>query len=1111
MTAFVFALQRILKPLLLCLFSESNYIVLEKAGDVHPNPGPLSSSSSLSSSSLSNTLNGSISSNLNQFHHLSFIQYNVQSIINKLDLFTVELSEFDILAFSETWLHAGISTNDLLIPSYNYPERKDRDRDPHGGVVIYVKESLNYKRRQDLELPGIECIWLEIILQHKRLLFGLFYRPPNSDQIYHSLIEDSIHLAIDSGITDVIVTGDFNYNLMNDVTNRKILSICQQFSMHQYITEPTHFTENSYSLLDIILVSNTNNVITCGVGDPFLTQDIRYHCPVYGILKFSKPKYKSFERQIWSYDRGDYDLLRDRAALSNWDSFKDADIDTYARNVTNHIKEISKQCIPNKTIRVRPLEPPWITSSIKKQIRKRKRLYRRAKTTNNPDIWNKFRRQRNKTISLIRLSKQNHIDKLKAKLKSENLTSKDWWSTLKYFISSEKVSNIPPLKSNNNIIFDATEKANLLNDFFTAQTVINDQNVGVPDVTDRNVISELSIVVLTADEVKSVLKSLPVGKASGPDGITNRVLKELADQMAMPLSLLFNQSIEDGKIPTDWKEAYVSPVPKGGDLSLSSNYRPIFLLSNLDKIFERAIFKHIYNHLRDNSILTAYQSGFTPGDSTINQLTYMYDTFCSALDSGKEVRAVFCDISKAFDRVWHKGLIRKLKTAGITGTLLKWFKSYLDERKQRVVIPGAKSDWTFIQAGEPQGSILGPLLFLIFINDIVTEIGSNIRLFADDTSLYIIVEHPDTAALCLNNDLQTITDWAHKWLVTFNPLKTESLTISRKINKPYHPPLYMSGTQINEVNNHKHLGIYLSNDCTWHNHIEYIKEKAWKRLNTMRRLKLVLDRKSLEIVYISFIRPILEYGDILWDNCTLYEKRELDKIQNEAARIVTGTTALVSLQSLYDEVGWESLQSRRSNHKLCLFFKMQHDLTPAYLSFLVPPSVSETSRYNLRNADDFTTIPCRSQQYYTSFLPSVVRDWNNLPQHAKQINSLLSFKSFQARNKTKVPKHFYTGKRYWQVMHTRIRTNCSALNSDLYSKNITDSSLCSCGAVENAHHFFFTCPRYHEPRADMLDTLAFLPEVTLNLILYGDESICHENNVGIFSAVQKFIEKTKRF
>ena len=594
------------------------------------------------------------------------------------------------------------------------------------GVLVYVKESLNYKRRQDLELPGIECIWIELILQHKHVLFGLFYRPPNSDQMYHSLIEDSIHLAIDSGIVDVIVTGDFNYNLMNDVTNRKIVSICQQFSMHQYITEPTHFTENSHSLLDIILVSNKNSIITCGVGDPFLTQDIRYHCPVYGILKFTKPKYKSFERLIWSYDRGDYNLLREIAASSNWDAFQDTDIDSYARNVTDHIKEISKQCIPNKSIRVRPSEPPWITSSIKRNIRKRKRLYRRAKTSNDLDIWNKFRRQRNKTTSLIRLSKQNHIDKLREKLKSDNLTSKDWWSTLKYFISPESKSTIPPLNSNNNVITDATEKANLFNNFFTAQTVINDQNVEVPDVVNHTFISELDIVILTADEVRSVLKSLPIGKASGPDDISNRILKELADQIAIPLTSIFNQSIADGKVPKDWKEAHVSPVPKSGDLSLTSNYRPISLLSNLDKVFERSIFKHIYNHLRDNSILTSYQSGFTPGDSTINQLTYMYDTFCNALDSGKEVRAVFCDISKAFDRVWHKGLIRKLKAAGITGTLLKWFKSYLNERKQRVVIPGAKSNWTFIQAGVPQGSILGPLLFLVFINDIVSEINSNI-------------------------------------------------------------------------------------------------------------------------------------------------------------------------------------------------------------------------------------------------------------------------------------------------------------------------------------------------------------------------------------------------
>ena len=157
---------------------------------------------------------------------------------------------------------------------------------------------------------------------------------------------------------------------------------------------------------------------------------------------------------------------------------------------------------------------------------------------------------------------------------------------------------------------------------------------------------------------------------------------------------------------------------------------------------------------------------------------------------------------------------------------------------------------------------------MLYINDIVSEIGSSIRLFADDTSLFIIVEHPDTAADILNLDLEKICRWAQTWLVTFNPTKTETLLISRKINKPVHPPLFMLNQQINEVEYHKHLGVFFSSDCSWHKHIDYIKEKAWTRINIMRKLKYNLDRKSLETIYIVFIRPILEYADVLWDNCT---------------------------------------------------------------------------------------------------------------------------------------------------------------------------------------------------------------------------------------------------
>lgn len=211
----------------------------------------------------------------------------------------------------------------------------------------------------------------------------------------------------------------------------------------------------------------------------------------------------------------------------------------------------------------------------------------------------------------------------------------------------------------------------------------------------------------------------------------------------------------------------------------------------------------------------------------MNQLTDIYNTFCKALDEGKEVRAVFCDISKAFDRVWHRGLLYKLRRAGITGSLLQWFSNYLHDRKQRVVLPGATSDWSTVRAGVPQGSILGPLLFLIYINDIVEDIHSSIRLFADDTSLYSIIDDPAESAITLNSDLQKIQKGASEWLVTFNPAKSEALLLSRKINKPYHPPLFFINEQILEVNSHKHLGLYFSNDCSWHEHIKHIKTKAW--------------------------------------------------------------------------------------------------------------------------------------------------------------------------------------------------------------------------------------------------------------------------------------------
>ena len=1079
-------------------------ILLIRSGDIHVNPGPAGHDNSMNSSS------SSLSSfiNIDYSKYLTIIHHNVQSLFPKIDEIYAEFKEIDILSFSETWLSDNVHSDDLHLTDFHSPERKDRVSNRYGGVIVYVKSNINYTRRLDLEPDGLECIWIDLLLKKKHVLFGTFYRPPSSGRQCLSSIENSVQLAVDTGISDIIITGDFNYDMLKPSSSRVVSSLCQQFGLKQIIDEPTHFTENSSSLIDIFLISNDSSLISSGVGDPYLNQNVRYHCPIYSTFNYLKPKCMAIERKIWKYDNGNYILLKQKAENTNWIEFENANINEFNRDILNKLNRITQECIPNKVIKLRPSEPPWLNAEIKRSIRKRKRAYRKAKIKNTAYLWEKFRKLRNDTTSLIRQCKKSHNENLALKLKTTELLSKDWWKTMKSFITHNVQSQIPALNYENRTATESCEKADLLNKYFAAQSMLNEQNSNVPHVNPSN--TAMPFFTITPDEVASVLKSLPLGKASGPDEVNNKILRELADILCVPLCSLFNKSLTEGLVPSAWKEAHVCAIFKKGDPSQVSNYRPVSLLSNIDKVMERIIFKHIYNFLRDTDFLTSFQSGFVPGDSTVNQLTFMYNSFCKALDEGKEIRVVFFDISKAFDRVWHRGLLAKLKGAGIDVKLLSWLKNYLTDRKQRVVIPGGKSDWLYIKAGVPQGSILGPLMFLVYINDIVKDIQSNIRLFADDTSLYLIVDHPDLAATTLQNDISRITEWAENWLVKFNPSKTESLLISRKVNKPLHPTLSMLNEDIIEVDMHKHLGVILSNDGSWHNHINIIKEKAWKRINLMRKLKYKLDRKSLEVMYVSFIRPILEYANVIWDNCTAYEKDDLEKIQIEAARIVTGCTKLVSLRDLYNETKWDTLDTRRTNQKLLLMYKMSNNSTPEYMSSLVPRLVNETTRYSLRNANNIRPVQTRTQLYSNSFLPSVITEWNKLSEDVRASPSLSSFKS-SISSKNKVPAYYFSGHRKGQILHTRLRTNCSGLKLCLFQKNIVDSPLCTCGEVESTDHFMLRCRNYQLLRNELLDTIRSMCTVSTEILLFGNPNLSETDNIYIFTAVQKYIIQTKRF
>jgi hypothetical protein len=396
-----------------------------------------------------------------------------------------------------------------------------------------------------------------------------------------------------------------------------------------------------------------------------------------------------------------------------------------------------------------------MTNEIRKLIRQKRRVHSKAKRFNRETDWIQFRNIRNKVISTIRKARDDYQTNLGNKLKGINPSHKSWWKLCGQISGIKQTTRgIPPLLKNDTFIYNDTEKADAFNNFFVLQTVLDESNNSVPDPVQSH--HSLNNITITVSDVDDVLKLLNISKAFGPDLINPRLLKAGVTELKAPLCKNFNLSLSQFVFSADWKQANVTPVFKNGNAKEVKNYRPISLLSIVSKCTERCVYKYVHNYLLQNGVITPNQSGFTRGDSAINQLVEISNSFGKALDSGKEVRVVFCDISKAFDRVWHNGLLFKLEQYGITGCIPKWFRSYLNGRSQRVCLNGSFSQWKRIKAGVPQGSILVPLLFSIFINDIVRDIDASIKLFADDTSLYVTVESPNFAAKILNNDLQKI-------------------------------------------------------------------------------------------------------------------------------------------------------------------------------------------------------------------------------------------------------------------------------------------------------------------------------------------------------------------
>ncbi len=1119
-------------------------LILMLCGDVPPNPGPM------------------------KFCHL-----NARSILSGVDLDThiddqysllddiyeclVYINEFDVIAISETWLKDNVREDALDLAGYQLPLCKNRAT-RGGGVMLYVRDYIGAIHRPDLESNDTEVLWVELRLKDKKVLFATCYRPPGASALQVDAFIDSFSNQIENAMNEnpdaLIMVGDFNdrcthwddrhdrsemglkfYNYLNDV------------NLFQLVNEPTRITEDSASLLDLIVTDSPGYIDNINVLPPIGDLD---HNIVCGHLQFVTDKPASIRRTVWHYDRANFDDLNTEFLNAPWNT---------AFMLYNNVNEIlefyyellkigMEAHIPKRHINKRKKDKPWMTGYIRHLLLLRNRLNGEYNKCLRLEVKAERNRMRNLCKREIKAAKARYRAGQTSKLADPNIGPKKFWGIMKELYGSKVKAAIPPLIDNNVTYSTNIEKANLFAKYFASQCSLDPPSEGYA-LPPLNYLTDSRLTTVDFDVilVRNIMSKLNTSKANGPDGVSNRVLKECADSLSIPLTDLFNKSMSEGVFPTLWKLSNISPVYKKAFRYLKENYRPVSLLPCMSKIMERIVYNAMYNFFKAHGLLGERNSGFKEKDSTINQLVHLCHQIYQGLDNAKDICLVFLDVSKAFDKVYHPALLHKLERMGIAGNLLSWIGSYLENRRQVVVINGVSSDEKGINASVPQGSILGPLLFLAYVNDIVDDLETTPYLFADDTSLFCPIDpkNMQTAFDKVNRDLVKMEDWAAQWRVTFNASKTVYMIISNRKNIVY-PSLFLNGQRLTRVYDHKHLGMVFSHDMKWGAHIDSVLQKAFARLNGIRRLRMVVPRTIRETLYKALVLPIVEYGSVLIDNCSALLKQMLERLHRNAAVIVTGAFKTTSYVRLLDELGWDTLDDRRKLSRLCLLKKMQlskqaaHNNKPdnilvrPYLFNLLPGTVGDRAGYVLRNAGKIDNVRTRLIVSYNSFLPKTIRDWNSLfiaywqIEHANtSLQNTGSIDSFKARYRKEYLRSpnalnnldYNNG----NIHHTRLRLGLSHLRAHLFSHNLIDNPTCQfCNLEpETTDHYILRCPTYNNVRVRFLMDIANLLEPQyiaslddskiISIFLYGDVELGYDTNKQLFTMAQTFLVDSKRF
>ena len=813
------------------------------------------------------------------------------------------------------------------------------------------------------------------------------------------LVEDCIENVLMEE-KEIYLIGDINRDLLNNHINNVWTEYMEPFGLTQLVSKATRVTSNSRTLIDHIYSNcpenvNSLDVPNIGLSDHFpifFTRKMHVQPPKTNHFTISYRSFKNFNEAKFIEDLQSvpWDTIK---LFDDTDDIMEAWLDLFLQVVDTHVP-VKQHRVKHKN------QPQWMTPEILDAIKCRDR-HKSLGNENDYKIW------RNKVIKLIQNSKkvqyQTFIDDNKGNPSSIYKIFREVGAGK----GLQKPSTLTSVKVDNNTIEDSSEMANEFNNFFVniatklKEPIIHTNHDKLSEFCQERLSpdTKFSIPPISNENVLKFLSTIDINKATGTDMIGPRLLKFAAPFIADEVTYICNHSISNSIFPSKWKEAKVAPLHKNGPREEVNNYRPISILPVLSKVLEKHVHESLSDYLHQHKLLHKTQSGFRAQHSCETALVNMIDLWLNAIDNGQMIGVVLVDFKKAFDLVDHQILINKLEMYGIKDQALGWFKTYLTNRKQQVTINNSKSDFKHISCGVPQGSILGPLLFLLFINDLPLYTNNVFTdLYADDTTLYDVQDSMEQIEKNLQAALNNLHIWCRANGMILNSSKTKVMLVTTNQKRQRlsndNLNLNINNNALNMISNDKILGVFVDDNLTWSHHVKHLSKKISSSIWLLSKIKKFLTKDHRVQFYKSYIQPHIDFCNIVWGSSSESNKLKIFKLQKRACKVILDfnvndiNEAMKSLKIM-------SIYERLYLRKAKFMFKIYNNVAPTYISENFTLRNNANTSINLRSASAGCFIPPkpRTEYFKHSMRYSGCLVWNSLSEEIKSAQTIDTFHS----------------------------------------------------------------------------------------------------------------------